>query len=515
MSDLNTNSSLGDIQLTVGIYSNFTNFDKYAHYAFKINMPYTINDSEEKRILNIININTNGKVQCFMQDYKDNYKVCILAVIFDEIDEGRNLIIYPRSKEDKSFQIFGKFVNSETIEINEVEVIEKQISEEIFLVQDCEEEGIYIFKENIDKTKAYLFMIIEKDNTEDVIEIYSSTYSYNNNLNIFLNPNTPQIFALGEQSININFIGTDNVLLNIISLSGSGKFHFEDISLEDREYYLNGLNDRLSLTSFTKEKENKISSLKVESLTSNDVQKEGFIFYITYYPSNYIYQIFEGKSNIIHYNMSKNPTYYYAKIRRNLSYYINLNLYEIVPQNNSDVFYDKSLFKIWATVFSEQDVIKAKFDPNFKKEYNSSDSIIGVFDQAFGTLYFSKEEINRIYPENHSLESNEPLYLFFGIERVNNYSSNFSYLDFELNIFSEKKNLGFNTIPEGIYLNGKLTDIGNKKLVYLFQIEKNKPWLRVEYTSNSNLIKFLLSTNPENEQMDDFQNIETTEELGR
>ena len=72
------------------------------------------------------------------------------------------------------------------LDIDEIEVIEKQISEEIFLVQDCEEEGIYIFKENIDKTKAYLFMIIEKDNTEDVIEIYSSTYSYNNNLNIFI-----------------------------------------------------------------------------------------------------------------------------------------------------------------------------------------------------------------------------------------------------------------------------------------------------------------------------------------
>ena len=92
------------------------------------------------------------------------------------MDFARNMIVYPRSKEGYLFKIFGKFVDSESIERNDVPLIKNEINL-IYNKSEYEETGIYIFKEEVEKNKTYLFVIVEEDDAWDIIEVYSSTYS--------------------------------------------------------------------------------------------------------------------------------------------------------------------------------------------------------------------------------------------------------------------------------------------------------------------------------------------------
>ena len=498
---------LKGVELTIGIYSNYIDSIQSSPYAFKLFMPPSNPETGES--LNIIHIRSDQKVQCLQED-KDYKGSCIFAVIFDDMDFARNMIVYPRSKEGYLFKIFGKFVDSESIERNDVPLIKNEINL-IYNKSEYEETGIYVYKEGIEKDQVYLFMVVEEDNVGDIIEVYSSTYSYKDDMNLYPNPSTPQIFAIANHTINLNFITTQDLLINIVSLFGAGTFKWNEIGKEDREFFLEGYDDRLSLTTYTPDEENKIAPLNVASSTTMD--KKGFVFYVTYYPRSYVDQMKQGRSTEIHYRTPMMPLFYFAEINRYLSWTIDFNFYEMILKDNKGIKYDKTLFKIWATVLSKEKMIKARFDPNFKPKYDPENSILGVFDEAFGTLFLSMDDIKRILPSSD--EENEKPYIFLSVEQENKNIGNFTNIGLELSIYSDFSTTGDNTIPEGVYLHGSIFSSTSEKLIYLLKLDKERPWIQVEFASNSDSIKFILSANLDKETSDDFQDMEIVEELGR
>ena len=71
-------------------------------------------------------------------------------------------------------------------------------------------------------------------------------------MQFFPNPTTPQIYALGNNAVLLNFVTTKNLLINIVSVNGIGYFNWKENEGDDStKCYLNGFNDRLSLSSFT------------------------------------------------------------------------------------------------------------------------------------------------------------------------------------------------------------------------------------------------------------------------
>ena len=68
-----------------------------------------------------------------------------------------------------------------------------------------------------------------------------------------------------------------------------------------------------------------------------------------------------------------------------------------------------------ATIMPEDKVNLARFDPSYLPEFDKDKSIQGVFDACFGTLFFSSEDVERIY--NTTSSSSAPN-IFLSIEKA-------------------------------------------------------------------------------------------------
>ena len=90
------------------------------------------------------------------------------------------------------------------------------------------------------------------------------------------------------------------------------------------------------------------------------------------------------------------PFNYYAKISPFLSWSVNFNFYDMGLKDNKILEYDSNIFKIWSTIISSDNINLARFDPNFLPEYSTDNSIQGVFDACFGTLFFSSDDVEKI-----------------------------------------------------------------------------------------------------------------------
>ncbi len=501
--------SLRGLDLTIGIYSNVSDSIQSSPYAFKIFMPPTV-DLETKVGAEIIHIRSDQKVQCLPALMENNNYVCIFAVVFDDMDLERDMLIYPRTQNGNPITIYGSFFDSEPIERNQITSISEMMSQ-IYLKDEYKIDSRYIFRENINKTQSFLFVTVAKEIYGDIVEVLSSTYSYQNDLNLFPNPSSVQIFGIGGNAVSLNFVTTQDLLLNIVSLSGTGNFYWNDNENERRNFYLSGYDDRLSLTTFTEDQETKLAPLIVESLISTEVQKEGFVFYLTFYPRSTMDQLREGRSTEIHYRNVRMPLNYYAKISPFLSWSVNFNFYDMGLKDNKILEYDSNIFKIWSTIISSDNINLARFDPNFLPEYSKDNSIQGVFDACFGTLFFSSDDVDKICNKSGIDSPN----IFLSIEKASNDVPEFSTMGLELSVYSDFKMGGINPIPEGIYLNGKASKMKVDRLLYLLRKDKTKPYLRVEYSTNSDKINFILSTNIDSDQNDYFPDLKLEEISGR
>ena len=115
----------------------------------------------------------------------------------------------------------------------------------------------------------------------------------------------------------MNFQTTQDLLINIVCVSGEGFFRWEE---ENRKYHLSGFGDRITLTSGTNNYDNVLSHLIAESSQYqwNKLDNSGFVFYITYYPRNPEYsidQVKAGRSTEFNYREVKFPLNFYTPIR--------------------------------------------------------------------------------------------------------------------------------------------------------------------------------------------------------
>ena len=505
-----SNTSLRGITLTIGIYSETNDSIQSSPYAFKIFLPL-IADQESKTAAEIIHIRSDQKVQCLPFVFTNNSYVCMFAVIIDDVDATRNLVVYPRNQHGSKMNIYGTLAPAEFIERNDKGEI-YNLMYNVYGNQSCKVEERYVFIEDLSRNYSYFFMISAEDNSESIMEVMSSTQVFYEDVEIYPNPSTAQVFATNDKRAHLNFITTQDLLLNLVSLAGIGGFHWSDLSGEQNMYYLNGYNDRLSLTTSTNDMETRFAPLEITSSNFVNHEKGKFVFYITYYPRNNIDQLKTNRNTEFHYRTVKMPLYYYAPIARLQDYTINFNFYDFLTKNNENVVYDTNLFNIWATVISENDANKARTDFNYLPTIPDENKIKGTFDSAFGYIFFSQIDIDRIYKNTDQKETPA---IYFALDLSEGIKYEFTSLGFEVNIYSSLKSMGVGSSPEGIYISGKLSQSEDKRLVYSIPCIKEKPWVKVEYAANSDLVKFALSANQESDVTDNFKDKTEVEKCGR
>ena len=512
--DDDAHDSLRGVELTIGIYSETSDSLQSSPYAFKLFMPPIIDKTDEGNVISaeIIHIRSDQKVQCLPFEYDPGIYMCLFAVIFDDNDIMNNLIAYPRSQDGKPINIYGDLVKAEYIETNDmVQLI--YILTTIFRDEHKKNQK-YIYIENVQKYESY-FLIVTTDDPSTVIEVLSSTYNIEDGMTFYPNPSTPQILALKNNKIEIEIFTSQELLINLGSVDGTGAICWKD-KCDDKTkiYYLNDLGDKLSLTNYRDEQNKLYLPLKVEPLVNLDDKPGGFIFYITYYPRSYIDQVKRDSTTEIQYSTVKMPLDYYVPVKLIYPNTINFNIYNMDTKNNDDLVYDSDLFDVWGTLISNTEAVQIRVDPRYRPNINDQSINItrGVFDIIFGTLYFSEEDMNGFHPkEGEGIIPN----IFFSLEPKSNLDNTFTSFGLELDISSMEKELGSETAPEGVYLTGNLANTMFGRKIYRLKLDPNKIFLIVEYSSNSYFIDFALSSNLLSEENDHFDKFNITEEYGK
>ena len=237
--------TIKNVVLTLGIWNNQVDSLYTSVYAFKIFMPPTYYVNGVAEPFELIHIRGDQKVQCDPFEYSENVYACIFAVIFDEADIDSSLIVYPKAQnENVKIDYIGALLEAEPIERNNAEYIMSKID---CLDEFKSEDSKFMYIEKIDRTKSLFFIVYVESLTN--IEVLSSAYQLSNDWVIVPNPSTAQIFAIGGNEIQLNFETTKDLLINIVSLSGEAAFFWDTPEEKEIEYYLNGFEDRLTLTS--------------------------------------------------------------------------------------------------------------------------------------------------------------------------------------------------------------------------------------------------------------------------
>jgi len=207
-----TKNSLKNLQLTIGIWSDRMDTLDSSTYAFKIFVPKTNDGKYSQNIYETIHIRSDQKVQCRPNSDNDGHFYCVFAVVFDDCDAGKNLVVYPRAqKENVQVKFYGNVVQADKVERNNLEFINEQIKNKNNAQFTSDHGDKFIYYEGIEKEKSVLFEVDVEDEVD--IEILSSTYQYTDDLILIPNPSTPQVFSIGEKKIQFNF-ETSNCILH-------------------------------------------------------------------------------------------------------------------------------------------------------------------------------------------------------------------------------------------------------------------------------------------------------------
>ena len=86
-------------------------------------------------------------------------------------------------------------------------------------------ENKFIYYLNIDRDKYIIFLVDIKDYS--TIKIFSSIYLYTEAQVFVPNSNTPQIISIQNKIILFNFEITQDLLINIVSITCSGNLYWE------------------------------------------------------------------------------------------------------------------------------------------------------------------------------------------------------------------------------------------------------------------------------------------------
>lgn len=511
---LSQERGLRGVTLTIGIFADVSDSLESSPYAFKLFLP-PILLKEEQVSAEVIHIRSDQKVQCSPFFIEKNTSLCIFAVIFDDMDIKSNLVVYPRITNGKISRKYGRMIDAELVETNNmVEVIRETF--QTYEQTTYQIMGDFHYEVNINKAKSFLLLVaVENAEANTIVDVLTSTYQYENNMIINPNPSTAQIFAIGKNTVNLYFATTQDLMLNIASVSGVGGFTWAEKYGKNATVYLNGIGDRVSLTTRSILVDpTDFPVLEIQSLAELNVYESGFIFYITYYPRGHVDPLKPNRINEIHYRTATMPLSYYAPVDFVQSWTVNLNFYNIGAKDSGNTektffTYENSLFDIWGTILDDQQVFLARFTPDHQPQPTDDKKIIGAFDLIYGTIFFSAENITNIMPPAPNKTPN--IYVNVQVTSENK-GLTFNRVGLEVDAHSIAKEFGGDVIPEGVYISGRnLYGIR----MYKLKLNKDRPAFKLEYSANSNFIKFALTSNFSSEINDEFKNMQLRDESGR
>ena len=204
-------NSLKGITLTLGIYTENNDYTGSTPYAFKLFFPQMIKESPNT-VIEIIPIRSDQKVQCLPFNYHDK-NICLFSFTADDIDYKKNVIIYFRNKDDTIINIYSPEETPTSIAMINLDIFIIKMMNEFMGNPKNKINEKYVYLQNIDRFHSYFFVTFSEDNSDSIIEVYSSSQVFGDDITIYPNPSTPQIFATLGEKVNFNFFPLNIFLL--------------------------------------------------------------------------------------------------------------------------------------------------------------------------------------------------------------------------------------------------------------------------------------------------------------
>ena len=475
---INNDNSLKDFGLTIGLLTK--NYDSVytTVYAFLIHLK----KDETKYDIYKVNFDQTTLCNTTKISNKETYPYRCLYIIYPETYSNfTDLLVYANSQNESiEYQIYADYLEIE--EYNDD--IEKKIPNinSKFSTNKTKLNYIYL---NEGLNNKYLFVsVVSKTNT--TIQLMTSFYSIEKEMSV--NPNTPQLFIMNNEKLELEFNNYyNNFAINLMSFSGEAEIFWSNEN--NNKYYLRGREDRLSF--FCKMDNNKliINNLKTKNNTK-DNEIPGLAFYLNYElksVKNFDETQF-GKSVTFEYVNSQLPLDIYTKLPnydKNISIFF--SFYNIEPEDYNKYMNNK--INIKASIITQATVLNVKSDPTTSVFGNNL--VQGVYDPGLrvGFLRLTKENFDSFKIS----ESDKPNLYVTIIDDNTNENVKYTKISLKMTVIQENSLV---QTSENVYQYGSLST--NKACVYKLKPYLQKPNMRIEFSSTDENIKYNISKSSEN-----------------
>ena len=505
--DIPYNNSLFGLGMTIGIWTDKIDSLYTTVYSIKVNLPFHENEQYEK--LNIYEVKSDQKTLCKPTKLEnENLYRCLFIIFYYGIDSAKHLLIYPEIQEYTPFKMYADFIINDRYEYYDYSYLRSKIPNKAstYSTEKTGEDYLYIPHSRRRDQHVFVSIISESDS---IIELFTSFYT--NDTQLSPNPSSPQLFMI-QKKFEFEFPTEEDLLVTIKAIRGEGKIKWHS---DSAEYYLSGKDKIISLSSSLIDRtdpQKLFSNLEV-TFINKTVKEEGFAFHISHMlrPKEINFdQIPLGKSTRMAYRDTDLPVYVYTELfylDKDLHSFI--NIYELIGKM------DKSLnnispFELNAALVNDSVIMDAKLNKAIldKIEFNYK----GVYDPMLrtGFVLITKDDIKK-----SGLEIKDGPSVILKIAKNLNYpnmkDTKFTRVTIETSIIQENTEI---PIVPGIYQFGKLSLSSNKN-VYRLKSSNAEKYMRIEFSSISDKIKYVIGITPEDTETHSFKDYKKDDKNGK
>ena len=480
-------NSIEDIDLVIGIWTDKVDSLYTELYSLRVHQP-----ENNKENIDIIEVNSEQKILCKPTEISDDQYRCLFISVYDnkDVDLTTSLLTYASSVNPSSTNyMFASYIERNIYDEYIIKELKNSIPEYETAKFNTKIDGInYIFLNQLE-TGKYLFINVISDKPDDIILMTSKKIMNYLQYDLFeINPKSygEQLFSIQQNNIRFDFPVDDNIMVDIVAISGQGEIYWRDTP--GKIFNLNRNGDRISLYSSNIRKNLIIKKKKDNYNNLITLQDAGFVFYIKYHlidPEINFDEIIYGASTEINHKNNLFPISLYSKIGSNYND-INIGVTFKDCYNNENGEFNSSLLYTTAQLIKERTIYLIKTEPELSPSIEKV--IIGNFNPALSTvqIFLSEESL-----KNYNIKDEYNPSLYIKINKENNIDNNlFKIFDID----AEISGLNDGIIPkENIYHYGKIRDTGLFIRFYKLKTDKNRPFMKIEIAFNSDNLNFAIS----------------------
>lgn len=444
----------------------------------KITFDFSLKMSLKKSDINILEVNSGHNILCRTEKISDDkYRCLFMFVKNTEVSDNHNLIVYSnlQSISDK-LDIYADEINKEDYDDWKVNNLITKIPSSNSSFTNNNTEYSFIKIQNVTKEK-YIYISVETDK-ETIVELIAQILPESGN-DLFPFENDIQIFNPKENktTISLDFSSlNDEVTLILTTIYGKAKINLDydekvDYVTDIRENKLFFVIDIKNLYKGTN-----TFKLIINKLESDDVNKFGYIFYLSYMKKskNILKEMTYSKSSKYFYDKPQFPIMFYERIP-NILNAINVNLqFFNIPFNAS---INKDILNIQAYILKQENIKELKSNNDIIKEYPIK--IKGTFNSFLSNAYVYLSTYDM---ERFKIDDNPYLLIYISLNK-SEAQSWYDNLIFSATV-SQTNSLIYPA--ERTYHFGKLN--GDAKVVYRLEGNPLYHLMRLEIACNSNYL---------------------------